>query len=302
MVALMRKMALSPTTTQVYKIFDRMVRLLFHECRFFPKYPLCKLGITAEFMGQLIDSEVLMAHGQQLGATHILALRSILEGLKKGPQSKTFRFAATAMEFFISPRLAMCPDFLVALSSGIPDVRNYFPTYADFADKCLAALPPELRNGHVMIDRKTLAEHALPAAPPPVVHPEFSLSRSREQRPVSGTGEPSRSNVPTSHLNSENNVPLSMSNGPQSALHGSGASNALNSSDGLPVQKPLLVNGCPISLEGFGLGTVEHLLSLDPTLQPPKPPQGFCEHLAQLFNSLVLTNVQQKVHYLVLRS
>lgn len=300
MVAGMEKMAATPASSPAYKVFDRMVQLLFRECRFFPKYPLFELAITAELMGRLIDSGVLMAHGKPSNGTHVLALRSILEALRKGPGSKMFGFAVTAMEYFIGPRLAAYPDFLVALSTGIPDVRKYLPSYVEFAEKCLQELPPELRGGRVL-DAATLAERPLPPAPPPVILSEFSLSRFRAHRPGGpGTALSRAPGLPSQHGReyelAGTNALLAQTplGGPHAAT--ASAPGVPLPSDGLPPQRPLVVDGCPVSLGGFGLGTVEQLLSSEPALQTLKPPQVFCDQVAQLFNSLVLSNVQQKAH------
>lgn len=261
MLEIMRQFSRAPPASHDFQVFNHMIKLLFHECRFFPKYPLSELAVTAQLMGRMIRDEILVGHGPH-GTGHLLAIRCIMEALRKGESSKMFRFGITALQQFVDSRMVCCPDFLMALSTSLPDVRKHFPAYSDYADKCLAVMSTELRRMHY-IDRETLA--TLPLPPPPVIvpHPEFSLSPHRAQ------------------INQAVYSPET----PQAMV-----------TDGVPPQRPLLLNGKPVSLGGFSLGSVERLLSSDPALTAGvvEPPQWFQDRVAQIFNSLVLTNLDQK--------
>jgi hypothetical protein len=182
MIFSMEQMAKSPQS-MMYKVFDSMIRLLFHECRFFQKYPLAELAITAEFMGMLIQSGLLLNHGSTPGESHIWALQFLVDSLKKDTQSKFFRFAVTAMEHCVTQRLCLCPNFLRELATGLPEVAKHFPTYCDFAQKCLQVIPSEYHRQATIIDPIILADLPLPVSPTPIIHPEFSLTRHRAQQP-----------------------------------------------------------------------------------------------------------------------
>jgi hypothetical protein len=60
-----------------------------------------------------------------------------------------------------------------------------------------------------------------------------------------------------------------------------------------------MIDGRLVMLGDFGLGMVEKLLTTDPALNCLKPPQWFCDQFSHIINSLVITNVQQKVKHLV---
>jgi CCR4-NOT transcription complex subunit 1 len=70
------------------------VHNLFDEYRFFPKYPEKELRITAVLFGRLI------AHQLVLNITLGVALRCVLDALRKPFGTKMFAFGSEALEQF----------------------------------------------------------------------------------------------------------------------------------------------------------------------------------------------------------
>ncbi|XP_050542433.1 CCR4-NOT transcription complex subunit 1-like [Daktulosphaira vitifoliae] len=77
------------------EVFCCMLRNLFEEYRFFPAYPEKELITTAHLFGGIIEHG-LVSNYKALG----LALRFILDALKKSPNSKMYNFGVTALDRF----------------------------------------------------------------------------------------------------------------------------------------------------------------------------------------------------------
>ena len=82
-----------------------MVHNLFDEYRFFPKYPEKELRITAVLFGRLI------AHQLVLNITLGVALRCVLDALRKPFGTKMFAFGSEALEQFKVRRCRLTPVF-----------------------------------------------------------------------------------------------------------------------------------------------------------------------------------------------
>ncbi|XP_031617580.1 CCR4-NOT transcription complex subunit 1-like [Contarinia nasturtii] len=98
-----------------------MVRNLFEEYRFFHEYPDKELQITAELFGGIIERN-LVPTVQQLG----IALRYVLEALRKPEGSKMYHFGITSLDRFKS-RLYMYSDYCEHVQQ-IPTF-NKFPAH-----------------------------------------------------------------------------------------------------------------------------------------------------------------------------
>ncbi|VVC27811.1 Hypothetical protein CINCED_3A013043 [Cinara cedri] len=77
------------------EVFCCMLRNLFEEYRFFPAYPEKELITTAHLFGGIVE-QGLVSNYKALG----LALRFILDALKKNPNSKMYNFGITALDRF----------------------------------------------------------------------------------------------------------------------------------------------------------------------------------------------------------
>ncbi|KMT00009.1 hypothetical protein BVRB_1g018420 isoform D [Beta vulgaris subsp. vulgaris] len=85
-------------------IFECMISNLFEEYRFFPKYPERQLGIAALLFGSIIKHQLV---------THLplgIALRCVLDALRKPADSKMFAFGTKALEQFVN-RLDEWPQY-----------------------------------------------------------------------------------------------------------------------------------------------------------------------------------------------
>ncbi|KAK9148278.1 hypothetical protein Scep_007035 [Stephania cephalantha] len=85
-------------------IFECMIANLFEEYKFFPKYPERQLRIAAVLFGSLIKHQLV---------THLtlgIALRAVLDALRKSADSKMFVFGAKALEQFVD-RLVEWPQY-----------------------------------------------------------------------------------------------------------------------------------------------------------------------------------------------
>ncbi|KAL8129102.1 hypothetical protein V2J09_018257 [Rumex salicifolius] len=85
-------------------IFACVINNLFEEYRFFPKYPEKQLGLAAVLFGSVIKNQLV---------THIplgIAIRRVLDALRKPADSKMFGFGTKALEQFIN-RLDEWPQY-----------------------------------------------------------------------------------------------------------------------------------------------------------------------------------------------
>ncbi|KAG8249518.1 CCR4-NOT transcription complex subunit 1 [Homalodisca vitripennis] len=79
------------------EVFNCMLRNLFEEYRFFPQYPDKELYITAQLFGGIIERG-LVTNFVMLG----LALRFVLDALRKPNNSKMYYFGIAALDRFKS--------------------------------------------------------------------------------------------------------------------------------------------------------------------------------------------------------
>ncbi|XP_077245049.1 uncharacterized protein LOC143885003 isoform X2 [Tasmannia lanceolata] len=101
-------------------IFECMIANLFEEYRHFPKYPERQLIIAAVFFGSLIKHQ-LVSH-----LTLGIALRCILDALRKSDDSKMFVFGAKSLEQFVD-RLVEWPQYC----NHILQISHLRGTHAD---------------------------------------------------------------------------------------------------------------------------------------------------------------------------
>ncbi|XP_076470610.1 CCR4-NOT transcription complex subunit 1-like isoform X2 [Babylonia areolata] len=107
-------------------VFQCMLRNLFEEYRFFPQYPDRELQTTAVLFGGIIDQGIVTYW--TLG----IALRYILEGLRKPHGSKMYMFGITALDRFKS-RLKEYPQYCQHLAA-IPHFREFPQHIIEYVD------------------------------------------------------------------------------------------------------------------------------------------------------------------------
>ncbi|KAF5180416.1 Ccr4-not transcription complex subunit [Thalictrum thalictroides] len=117
-------------------VFDCMIANLFEEYKFFPKYPEKQLRIAAVLFGSLIKKQLV---------THLtlgIALRGVLDALRKSPDSKMFVFGANALEQFMD-RLVEWPQYCNHILQ-ISHLRGTHSGLVAFIEKALA----RISSGH----------------------------------------------------------------------------------------------------------------------------------------------------------
>ncbi|KAJ8900176.1 hypothetical protein K2173_024816 [Erythroxylum novogranatense] len=126
-----------------HAIFDCMIENLFEEYRSFHKYPERQLKIAAILIGSIIKQQLV---------THIplgLALRAVLDALRKPPDSKMFMFGTKALDQFVD-RLIEWPQYC----NHILQISHLRSTHADlvaFIERALA----RISSGHLESDGST---------------------------------------------------------------------------------------------------------------------------------------------------
>ena len=120
-------------------VFACMVHNLFDEYRFFPKYPDKELRITALLFGALVARRLVT--GAHLG----VALRYVLEALRKPPGTKMFAFGADAAEQFRS-RVHEWPPFCAA-ALQIPHLQLGAPELAALLERAALGGPAPYQSG-----------------------------------------------------------------------------------------------------------------------------------------------------------
>ena len=113
---LLKKFQNSPNKRE-REIFDCMLRNLFEEYRFFPQYPDRELHITAQLFGGIME------HGLVTYMALGVALRYVLEAVRKPHATKMYYFGITALDRF-RHRLKEYPQYCQHLA-GIQHFREF---------------------------------------------------------------------------------------------------------------------------------------------------------------------------------
>ncbi|XP_024032955.1 CCR4-NOT transcription complex subunit 1 [Morus notabilis] len=113
-------------------IFECMIANLFEEYRFFPKYPERQLKIAAILFGSVIKNQLV---------THLtlgIALRAVLDALRKPADSKMFVFGTKALEQFVD-RMIEWPQYCNHILQ-ISHLRNTHSELVAFIEQALARI------------------------------------------------------------------------------------------------------------------------------------------------------------------
>ncbi|KAL5862252.1 hypothetical protein ACOSQ3_003532 [Xanthoceras sorbifolium] len=123
-----------------HSIFECMIGNLFEEYRFFPKYPERQLRIAAVLLGSIIKHQLV---------THLtlgIALRGVLDALRKPADSKMFVFGTKALEQFVD-RLIEWPQYCNHILQ-ISHLRTTHSELVAFIERALA----RISSGHLESD------------------------------------------------------------------------------------------------------------------------------------------------------
>ncbi|CAI0393707.1 unnamed protein product [Linum tenue] len=138
-------------------IFECMIGNLFEEYRFFPKYPERQLRIAAVLFGSVIKHQLV---------THLtlgIALRGVLDALRKPPDSKMFVFGTNALEQFVD-RLIEWPQYCNHILQ-ISHLRGAHSELVAFIERALA----RISSGNLESESSNTSathQHVLPQATP----------------------------------------------------------------------------------------------------------------------------------------
>jgi CCR4-NOT transcription complex subunit 1 len=146
------------TNRREREIFDCMLRNLFEEYRFFPQYPDRELHITAQLFGGIME------HGLVTYMALGVALRYVLEAVRKPHGTKMYYFGITALDRF-RHRLKEYPQYCQHLAS-IPHFREFPPHLIEYIDNGSRGVePPNRPHGPVLPQVTTAAKTTTPTTP-----------------------------------------------------------------------------------------------------------------------------------------
>lgn len=112
-----------------------MVRNLFEEYRFFPQYPEKELQITAQLFGGIVDRNLVQSP-PQLG----MALRYVMDALRKPEGSKMYYFGITSLDRF-KTRLCAYPNYCEFLKT-IPNFNDFPPHLIEYVKYGIKGIEP----------------------------------------------------------------------------------------------------------------------------------------------------------------
>lgn len=123
------------------EVFTCMLRNLFEEYKFFPQYPEKELLITAQLFGGIIEQR-LVTNYLQLG----VALRFVVDALKKPPGSKMYYFGLAAIDRFRTI-LKEYPQYCQHLTtiSHFQEFPHHIIEYIEYGAR--SQEPPRPRSG-----------------------------------------------------------------------------------------------------------------------------------------------------------
>ncbi|KAF8111472.1 hypothetical protein N665_0074s0008 [Sinapis alba] len=113
-------------------IFECMIANLFEEYRFFPKYPERQLKIASILFGSVIKHQLISS------ITLGMALRLVLDSLRKPADSKMFLFGSKALEQFVN-RLVELPQYCNHILQ-ISHLRSTHPELVTVIEQALSRI------------------------------------------------------------------------------------------------------------------------------------------------------------------
>ncbi|XP_064466564.1 CCR4-NOT transcription complex subunit 1-like isoform X2 [Ornithodoros turicata] len=174
-------------------VFNCMIKNLFEEYRFFPQYPEKELIITAQLFGGIIEQSLVtyMALG--------LALRYVLDALRKPYGTKMYYFGTTALDRF-KTRLKDYPQYCQHLASiaHFKDFPEHLKEYVDYGAR--SQEPPNRPQGPTLPHNlaalaQGLNSTAAPRIPPTVAPPVVPPASATVTKPTPVAGKPSIANA-----------------------------------------------------------------------------------------------------------
>ncbi|OMP00668.1 hypothetical protein COLO4_12469 [Corchorus olitorius] len=251
-------------------IFECMIANLFEEYRFFPKYPERQLKIAAVLFGSVIKQQLV---------THLtlgIALRGVLDALRKPADSKMFVFGTKALEQFVD-RLIEWPQYCNHILQ-ISHLRATHSELVTFIERALA----RISSGHLDSDVSNN---------PSSVHHQVS------SQVTSGNGELQRHD---SSLDDRTKAPATSSNDVKPLLSSVGQLPVAPSTEASSIQKPQsAVSGSSMlsATPEFGSAlNIETLVAAAERRETPieAPASEIQDKISFLINNISTHNVEAK--------
>ena len=153
-------------------VFNCMIKNLFEEYKFFPQYPDKELHITAQLFGGIIEHNLVTM--VRLG----LALRFVLEALRKGTDSNMFHFGVAALDRF-KTRLKEYPQYCQHVSM-ITHFRDFPPHLVQWVEAGTQSIEPSNKPSGAVLPPSMMMPGpvSLAPAPGPVIPPSVQASVS----------------------------------------------------------------------------------------------------------------------------
>ncbi|XP_044493750.1 CCR4-NOT transcription complex subunit 1-like [Mangifera indica] len=284
-----------------HSIYECMIANLFEEYRFFPKYPDRQLRIAAVLFGSIIKHQLV---------THLtlgIALRGVLDALRKPADSKMFVFGTKALEQFVD-RLIEWPQYCNHILQ-ISHLRSTHSELVAFIERALA----RISAGHLETDGTNSAS---------IVH---QLGSSQD---TSGNGEVNSSGIARSglqhsgqiqfqlrnesSLDERNKIPVASSNDVKPLLSSSGQPSVVQLGDNSGVQKlqntinaPAMLSGSPgfvrpsrgVTSTKFGSAlNIETLVAAAERRETPieAPASEIQDKISFIINNISALNIEAK--------
>ncbi|XP_015223978.1 CCR4-NOT transcription complex subunit 1 isoform X4 [Lepisosteus oculatus] len=243
------------------EVFNCMLRNLFEEYRFFPQYPDKELHITACLFGGIIEKGLVtyMALG--------LALRYVLEALRKSFGSKMYYFGIAALDRFKN-RLKDYPQYCQHLASIAHFLQfpHHLQEYIEYGQQ--SRDPPVKMQGSITTPGSlALAQAQAQAQVPPKAPIPGQVSTMVTTSTTTTVAKTTTITRPTG-VSFKKDVPVSIGNAREIAP----------------------------SINTTNIDTL--LVATDQTERIVEPPENVQEKIAFIFNNLSQSNMTQKVEEL----
>ena len=154
-------------------VFNCMIKNLFEEYKFFPQYPDKELHITAQLFGGIIEHNLVTM--VKLG----LALRFVLEALRKSTDSNMFYFGVAALDRF-KTRLKEYPQYCQHVTM-IPHFREFPSHLVQWLEAGTQSMEPPSKPSGAVLPPSLAQASAAPGPPiigPPVVQSSLAVSKA----------------------------------------------------------------------------------------------------------------------------
>ncbi|KAL5217094.1 hypothetical protein ABZP36_017778 [Zizania latifolia] len=247
-------------------IFNFIISNLFEEYKFFPKYPDKQLKLAALLFGSLIKHHLVIHLG--LG----IALRAVLDALRKSVDSKMFMFGTTALEQFMD-RVIEWPQYCNHILQ-ISHLRGEHTEMISAIERALARISSSQSEPSVDISLSAEQHVTGLSSVEPIedknIAPAGSISNSKATVPPSS--------LPSSHH----------STSVSSTVHATDFSHP-QSSSGLPQQ--------PSCTTGFGVAlNIETLVAAAEQRDTPveSPPSEVQDKISFMINNISNSNIEAK--------